>query len=199
MTEMKDAIERLAGILAELYPLDLYWEVEDSVRHAPASDAEITDAEARFGHAFPPSYKELLRLHRAWEHLWGGFTIVGTADPAVVGNALAEMKEDVEEQNAELEDDLGGLEPDVVRAWEADEDRFMHLDSHLVVALNFRGEYWVYDTTTRRDDGEMTLVTWDIGYGAQDPTWATIHELLEHQVSEAAARVKWIKENEGAS
>lgn len=193
---METAVDQLATILSELYTLDLYWEVEDSVRHPPATDAEISAAESTAGHAFPPSYKALLRMHRAWEHLWGAFTILGTRDPACVGDALAEMKEDVDEQNEELQDELGGLDAERVGSWEAKEERFMHLDSHLVVAVNFRGEYWVYDTRTRRADGEMTLVTWDIGYGAQDPTWQTIDELLAHQVAEASRRVQWIKENE---
>ncbi|MEZ4360754.1 MAG: SMI1/KNR4 family protein [Kofleriaceae bacterium] len=39
-----------------------------SILHLPATEAEIAEAERRMGHAFPPSYRAFLALHRGWQN-----------------------------------------------------------------------------------------------------------------------------------
>ena len=69
--ELKAKIDLLHSRLNEYYELDDSWRTigqwpegeHGSILHPPATEEEIVQAEARFGHTFPPSYKEFLRLH----------------------------------------------------------------------------------------------------------------------------------------
>ena len=76
-----------------------------------------------------------------------------------------------------------------VAAWEAGEERNLYLANHIVIGTDFSGDLLVYDTRSRREDGEMTLVYWDISYGAQDPKFASFHDFLDWAAFEAGFRL----------
>ena len=198
---LSDAVAALHQTLNELYAVDQIFKSgwpEDhtgSILHPPASEAEIVAAESRLGHAFPPSYRAFLGMHRAWEHMWGDHTLIGTGDECVQ-RAIDEIAEDVRDETEDLKETLGELSDDLVDAWEASEARHLFIARHLVIACNFAGEHMVYDATTRRSDGEMTLKTWDIGYGAQDPMYESFEEFLVDQRARAMERLEWIRAND---
>ena len=195
----------LHATLNQIYALDSNWRnmgewssaVEGSTLHAGASSEKIAEAESRFGHEFPPSYKEFLHLHGAWEHFWSDFTLIGIGPPvhATTQDAQDKIIEYTEHQKSGLQRKLGdNFSVTAVAAWETEEERHLYLANHLVIGTDFSGALWVYDTTTRRNDGELTLVFWDIGYGAQEPTFPTFYEFLDWALSEAMARLEWTKQ-----
>ena len=198
---MDEVISRLHATLNTLYLLDGSWRTlgdwpdatTGSQLSSGASEDELLATERALGHALPPSYKAFLRRHAGWEHFWGDFTLVGTGREQV-RRALDEIAETTDEQTSDLRRTLGdGVAAGGVAAWEAKEARHLYLASHLVIATNFGGEHWVYDTRTRRADGELTLVNWTLDYGAQEPMFQTFLEFLEWTCSEVAARVTWLE------
>jgi hypothetical protein len=199
--DLKAKIDVLYEKLNELYALDDSWRnlgewpegVRGSILHPAASDDEIAQAEARFGQTFPPSYREFLKLHSAWEHFWGDFTLIGTAPPAVQ-KAAEEIAENTEYQTSKLKTRLGeSFSAAALSAWESEEPRNLYLANHLVIGTNFGGFQWAYDTRKRRADGEMKLVYWNISFGAQDPTFDTFHDFLDWAIGEVAFRTKHLK------
>ena len=48
--------------------------------------------------------------------------------------------------------------------------------------------------SSRREDGELTLVRWNISFGAQEPRFSTFYEFLDWALSEAEARLEWTKQ-----
>ena len=199
--DLKSKIATLDRDLNELYALDDSWRtlgkwpdgVRGSVLHAAASDEEIARAETRFGHKFPPSYKQFLRLHSAWEHFWGDFTLVGTGRPEVQ-KALDEIAENIEYQTSTLKEKFGGdLSEAAISAWESEEPRNLFLANQLVIGTNFRGFHWVYDTRTRGANDEMKLVYWNISYGAKKPTFDRFDGLIDYAMGEVAFRLEHLK------
>lgn len=199
--DLKSKIDTLHDKLNELYALDDSWralgewpdDVRGSVLHPGASDDEIAQAEARFGHKFPPSYKEFLKLHSAWEHFWGDFTVIGTAPPPTE-QAQEETAENVEYQTSKLKNKFGkDLPPAAVTAWESEEPRNLCLANHLVIATDFRGAHRVFDTRTRAGNHEMKLVLWDISYGAQDPVFDTFYDFVDWAIGQVDFRLAHLK------
>jgi hypothetical protein len=201
--ELRSKVETLHATLNQIYALDSNWrnwgewpsDVEGSTLCVGASSDAIAEAESRFGHEFPPSYKEFLKLHCCWKHLWGDFTLIGTGPPETQ-EARDNIAETIEYQTSRLRRRLGdGFSATAVSAWESQEERNLYLANHLVIGTNFSGAHWVYDTRTRRKDGELTLVYWNISYGAQKPTFPTLYEFLDWALSEAMARLEWTKQD----
>jgi hypothetical protein len=201
-TELEMKVRSLHAALNELYSVNPSWkargnwpeEVTGSILHPPASEREIAAAERRLGLAFPPSYRDFLSLHRAWEHFWADFTLIGTGD-VETERARAEVDEYVTEQTDDLRKKLGkGFAPESIAAWEAREKRLICLANQLVIGTNFAGALWVYDTRSRRPDGEMTLTQWDISYGAQEPEFSTFDEFMEWARSEVEHRIQQTRE-----
>ena len=201
-TDVAAKVRSLHDALNELYAVNPSWrarnrwpeEVTGSILHPAASEREIAAAEQRLGLAFPPSYREFLSLHRSWEHFWADFTLIGTGD-SETERARAEVEEYVTEQAEDLRKKLGkGFTPEGIAAWEAKEKRFIYLANQLVIGANFAGDLWVYDTRSRRPDGEMTLTQWDISYGAQEPEFSTFGEFMEWARSEVENRIQQTRE-----
>src|SRR6187455_975366 len=124
-------VEKLHSILNQIYSLDSSWRdaggwsnnVEGSKLHAGASNDAIAQAESHFKQPLPPSYKEFLRLHGAWEHFWGDFTLVGVGAP---GTRIAQDKIDeyTQEQQQYLQGKLGGnFSAEVAADWESQAER----------------------------------------------------------------------------
>lgn len=200
--DVADKVRSLHKCLNELYAIDSNWrawgewpdEVTGSILHRAATAAEISAAEGKFGHRFPPSFVEFLQLHSAWEHFWGDFTLVGTG-PAGTEPAIAKIVEYAGEQTADLQKELGNdFSAQGIRAWEAEQERFIHLADQLVIGTDFSGALWVFDTGSRRADGEMTLKSWDISYGAQEPEFANFGEFLDWAMFEAEDRLHQTRE-----
>jgi hypothetical protein len=195
-------IESLHAALNEMYAIDGNWrnvgewpsDVEGSTLGAGATSGEIAEAESRFGHECPPSYKDFLQLHSYWKHFWGDFTLIGTGS-ADTQDAQVEIAENKERQTSRLRRRLGNdFSAAGVGKWEAEEERNLYLAKHLVIGTDFRGAHWVFDTTRRRADGELTLVYWDISYGAQEPMFASFYEFLDWALATTAARLEWTKQ-----
>ena len=202
---LKSKIDTLHRGLNDLYALDDSWRslgkwpegVGGSVLHDSASDDEIARAEARFGHKFPPSYKQFLRLHSAWEHFWGDFTLVGTGRPETQ-KAQDEIAENIQYQTSTLQERFGdGLSAETIATWESEEPRNLYLANSLVVGTNFRGFHWVYDTRMRATNDEMKLVYWNISYGAKKPTFDIFDGLVDWAIGEVAFRLDHLKRKEG--
>jgi hypothetical protein len=203
--ELRRKIDMLHATLNQLYALDSNWrnvggwasDVEGSTLHTGASSEEIAEAESRFGHEFPPSYKEFLHLHGAWEHFWGDFTLIGISPPVhpAMQDAQDKIIEYTKDQVSDLQRKLGDdFSATAVSAWETEEERNLYLANHLVIGTDFSGALWVYDTRTRRKDGELTLRFWEISYGAQEPNFSTFYEFLDWALSEAVARLEWTQQ-----
>jgi len=204
--ELKAKIESLHGKLNEFYALDSSWrklgkwpkDVTGSVLHPAASEDEIAEAEKRFGHTFPPSYKAFLRLHSGWEHFWGDTTLIGTGRPATK-KAQDKIAEYVEHQAGRLKERFGHTPTkSEVKAWEAEEDRYLCLANHLILGTDFSGAVWVYDTRTIGRDKEMKLVFWEISYGAQDPTFDRFDAFLDFAIGEVDFRLENLARKRGA-
>ncbi|MBC8871647.1 MAG: SMI1/KNR4 family protein [Planctomycetes bacterium] len=200
--ELLSKVDTLHAALNQIYALDSNWrnsggwpsDVEGSTLHGGASSETIAEAESRFGHEFPPSYKEFLKSHCSWEHFWGDFTLIGTGPPETQ-DAQDEIDENMEYQTSRLRRKLGDdFSAAAVATWESEEERHLYLANHLVIGTNFSGAHWVYDTRTRRKDGELTLVHWDISYGAQEPSFSTFYEFLEWALSVVVERLEWTKQ-----
>jgi cell wall assembly regulator SMI1 len=195
-------IETINHVLNELYALDSNWRtwgkwpetVSGSILHKAASNRDIKEAELQFGHEFPPSYKEFLRTHSGWEHFWGDFTLIGIGTPETQA-AQDEIIENIKDQTSRLQRKLSGDFAEAVLTWESKEERNLYLANHLVIATDFSGKHWVYDTNSRRADGELRLVYWNISYGAQEPFFSTFYEFLDCALSEATARLEWTKKD----
>jgi cell wall assembly regulator SMI1 len=188
---VKSTIETVHNKLNELYSIITPWgeEGDRSTLHDGATDEEVARAEARFGHQFPPSYKEFLRLHSAWQHFWGNATLIGIGAPATQ-NAQDKIAEYREWQTNLLKKRLGELSAATIAAWESKEEQNLYLPNHLVVGTDFSGAVWVYDTRTRRADGEMKLTFWEMSYGAQDPTFETFDQFLASWIDEVDFRLE---------
>ncbi len=203
--ELRFKIDTLHNRLNEFYALDDSWRtlgewpegVTGSVLHPPASSDEIAKAEARFGHKFPPSYKEFLRLQSAWEHFWGDNTLIGTGRPATQ-RAQDKIAEYIGFQRDSLRRQLGAdLSPEAITAWESKEPRNLCLANQLIIGTDFSGALWAYDTRTRRENGEMTLVFWELSYGAQDPTFERFFpDFLDFVIGEVDFRIEHLKAEE---
>src|SRR3954464_7789704 len=132
--ELKAKIDLLHSRLNEYYELDDSWRTigewpegeNGSILHPPATEEEIAQAEARFGHKFPPSYKEFLRLHSGWEHCWGNDTVVGT------GRAATQRAQDKIAEYIRWHIDLlrkrsVDESPAATKAWEAAAEKNLYL------------------------------------------------------------------------
>lgn len=197
---LKTKIDLLNTRLNEYYELDDSWRTigewpegeRGSILHPPASDEEILQAEARFGHKFPPSYKEFLRLHSGWQHFWGDHTIVGTAR-AATQRAQEQIAETIKWQTDFLREDSTEEWPAAAAAWEAADESNLYLANHLIIATDFRGALWVFDTRTRDTNGEMKLTFWEMSYGAQEPAFKNFIELLDWAMGEVEFRLEHAK------
>jgi cell wall assembly regulator SMI1 len=195
--ELKAKIDLLHSRLNEYYELDDSWRTigqwpegeHGSILHPPATEEEIAQAEAQFGHKFPPSYKEFLRLHSGWEHFWGNHTLVGTAR-AATQRAQEKIAEYIKWQIDFLRKDSVEEWPAAAKAWEAADESNLYLPHHLVVATNFRGAAWAFDTRTRDANQEMKLTFWEMSYGAQDPAFNTFYEYLDFAIGEVEFRLE---------
>ncbi len=108
--------------------------------------------------------------------------------------AQDEIDENTEDQVADLKRILGDeFSAAAVVAWEKQEERNLCLANHVVIGTDFSGAHWVYDTRSRRKDGEMTLVHWDISYGAQDPKFGDFYAFLDWAAFEASFRLRQLK------
>ena len=145
--ELNTKVDALHVVLNEIYAIDSNWrnagdwpsDVEGSTLHPGASGDAMAAAELRFGHEFPPSYKEFLSLHCAWEHFWGDFTLIGTGSPATQ-DAIDEIIENTEDQASDLQRKLGDRYCSAaVGDWEAEEERNLCLSNHLVIGTDFSG------------------------------------------------------------
>ena len=200
--ELKAKIDLLHSRLNEYYELDDSWRTigqwpegeHGSILHTPATEEEIAQAEARFGHKFPPSYKEFLRLHSGWEHCWGNHTLIGTAR-AATQRAQEKIAEHRRWQIDVLRKRSVDESPAATKAWEAAAERNLYLPHHLVVATNFRGAAWVFDTRTRDAKQEMRLTYWEMSYGAQEePVVQSFYEYLDFAIGEVEFRLEdWKK------
>ncbi len=204
--DLKSKVDALHAALNELYALDDSWRtlaqwpegVRGSVLHDAASDDEIARTEVRLGQTFPPSYRELLRLHSAWEHFWADVTLIGTGRPATQ-KARDEIAENTREQTATLQRKFGGtLSAEAIASWESEEERNLYLANHLVIGTDFSGAHWVFDTRTRTPSQEMKLTFWDISYGAQDPAFERFDELVDFAIGEVAFRLEHLKRKKGS-
>lgn len=200
--ELKAKIDLLHSRLNEYYELDDSWRTigqwpEDehgSILHPPATEEEIARAEARLGHKFPPSYKEFLRLHSGWLHCWGNHTLVGTARPATQ-RAQDKIAEYIKWQIDVLRKRSVDESPAATTAWEAEDEANLYLAHHLVVATNFRGAAYVFDTRTRDANQEMKLTYWEMSYGAQEPAFQNFYEYLDFAIGEVDFRLEdWKKD-----
>jgi len=201
-TDLAMNVRSLHERLNELYALDTSWKeygswpegVHGSILHPPAREREIAEAERRLGVPFPPSYRTFLLLHRAWEHFWADVTLIGTGG-VETERARAKVDEYVSEQTGDLRKRLGeNFTANGIAAWEAKEKRFIYLANQLVIGTDFAGVLWVYDTRSRRSDGEMTLTQWDISYGAQEPEFSTFGEFIQWARSEVENRIQLTRE-----
>jgi SMI1-KNR4 cell-wall len=203
--DLGEKIKMLHDNLNEMYALDSNWRtwgkwpdsVHGSILYDGASNDQIVEAEVRSGHKFPPSYKEFLQLHCAWEHFWGDSTLIGTGPPET-RRAEEEIRENIAKQESDLREELGdNPSSEAIAAWESEDESNLYLANHLVIGTDFSGAHWVFDTRTRRSNGEMKLVFWDISYGAQDPTFAKFHEFLDWVTGEVAFRLEHLKSKPG--
>jgi cell wall assembly regulator SMI1 len=200
--DLKAKIELLHSRLNEYYELDESWRTigewpdgeRDSILHPPATDEEIAQAEARFGQRFPPSYKAFLRLHSGWQHCWGDHTFVGTAR-ASTHRAKEQIAEHTRWQIDVLRKRSIDESPAATKTWEAAAERNLYLAHHLVIAADFRGAAWVFDTRTRDANQEMKLTFWEMSYGAQEPVFQNFDEYLDFAIGEVAFRLEdWKKD-----
>jgi len=200
--ELKVKIDLLHSRLNEYYELDDSWRTigewpegeNGSILHPPATEEEIAQAEARFGHKFPPSYKEFLRLHSGWEHCWGNDTFVGTGRTATQ-RAQDKIAEYIRWQIDLLRKRSVDESPAATKAWEAAAERNLYLAHHLVIGTDFRGAAWVFDTRTRDANQEMKLTSWEMSYGAQDPAFQNFYEYLDFAIGEVDFRLEdWKKD-----
>lgn len=198
--ELKAKIDLIHSKLNEYYELDDSWRTigewpegeRGSILHPPATEQEIAQAEARFGHKFPPSYKEFLRLHSAWQHFWGDDTIVGTAR-ASTKRAQEKIAEYVKWQIDFLREDSAEEWPAAAEACQAEDESNLYLAHHLVIATDFRGAVLAFDTRTRDANQEMKLTSWEMSYGAQDPTFTNFYEYLDYALGEVEFRLEDLK------
>ena len=172
--------------------------------HAPAAEQQILDFERRLGRTFPPLYREFLRLHNGWERSWGDMTFIGVSG-AHTQSVLKKVEEYVQfQRDEELAGVLNSFSDSEIAAWESRDPRNLYLPNHLGFATNFAGELWVFDSRTRRPNGEMSIVYWTLDYGAWEErrhedfgrflAWAsseadaTLERLLDEEKKRAARR-----------
>jgi hypothetical protein len=201
-TELKAKIELIHAKLNEYYALDDSWKSigewpeseSGSILLPPATEDEIVQAEVRAGHKFPPSYKEFLRLHSGWKHFWGDDTIVGTGRPDTK-SAQDKIAEYIKWQIDFLREDSAEEWPAAAKTWEAAGRNHLYLSHHLVIATNFRGAVFAFDTRTRDANQEMKLTFWEMSYGAQDPAFQNFYEYLDFAIGEVDFRLEdWKKD-----
>jgi len=200
--ELKAKIDLLHSRLNEYYELDDSWRTigewpdgeHGSILHPPATEEEIAQEETRFGHKFTPSYKAFLRLHSGWEHCWGDHTLVGTAH-AGTQRARDKIAEYIRWQIDVLRKRSVDESPAAIKAWEAKDESNLYLAHHLVIAADFRGAAWVFDTRTRDANQEMRLTFWEMSYGAQEPAFQNFYEYLDFAIGEVDFRLEdWKKD-----
>jgi hypothetical protein len=167
-TTLSRRVERVQKLLNELYSKDSSWKKRGewpaghsgAVLHAPATEARIVRREKQQGWSYPPSYRQFLMLHNGWEHFWRDFTLVGV-DGAHADAVATEVAEYAELQR----DDWKSYGS--VQAWENAEARHLYLPNHYVLGTSFSGVLLVWDARTRRGDGEMDAVEWNLEYGVR--------------------------------
>jgi hypothetical protein len=206
LADLRAKIDTLHSKLNEFYALDDSWRelgewpegVTGSVLHPPATDEEIAHAEVRAGHKFPPSYKMFLRLHSAWEHFWGDFTLVGTC-PLATHAKQEEIAENIEYQTEKLKRKFGeNFSPETIKTWESEETRNLFLANHIVIATDVSGAHWVFDTRKRGENQELKLTMWNISYGAQDPTFNRFEDFIDFAIGEVGFRLENLRRGEQA-
>lgn len=107
----------------------------------------------------PPSYLGFLTRHNGWENFWIGYTLLG-AEGAHTERALQDIQVTVDEDTWAQKKYF----PDQVKTKFADREKkkpnFVHLPNHIILATNFNGGLVVFDSRTRRDDSEMSVILW---------------------------------------
>ncbi len=166
--EHETLIAKLDTELTALYRKKCYGAgVDRSILHPPATPKEVSAFERKSGIRLPPSYKDFLRLHNGWEHFWFDMTLIGVGGEHTAG-VLAKVKETVEYQKGRLTSKLGELTNGAVQKWERQKRSNLYLADHWCFATSFAGEFFVFDRRTLGPDGEMEVVFWNIGSGADD-------------------------------
>lgn len=166
---LDELIDRLADKLNRIYAQDCTWKERahwpknhnGTILPPPATEAQISGLERKIGRTLPTSYRQFLRRHNGWEHFWGDFTLIG-ATGHHTERVFAEVEEYVETQR---EEDVADFTEEQIAEWEAANVRNLFLANHITFGSNFGGELWVFDTRTRRPDGEMAVAYWTLEYG----------------------------------
>jgi hypothetical protein len=201
---LKEKIEKLNALLNEYYSVDISWkEVGEwpkdhngSIMYSGATDDEIAKAEKKSGYKFPPTYKEFLRLCAGWVHCWGDDTFIGTSRPDTK-RAQEKIVWYMDWQMVKLRSKFGekGL-AESIKTWEAQAQKNLCLADNLVIATNFRGAAWVFDSRTTDKDGEMKLGFWtmDGGINEDPPPMNNIEGFLDFAIGEVEFRLEdWYK------
>ena len=127
------------------------------------------------------------------EHCWGDETFVGT------GRAATQRAQDKIAEYTKWQIDVlrrRSVESSAAtKAWEATDENNLYLAHHLVIATDFRGAVWVFDTRTRDANQEMKLTSWEMSYGAQEPAVQNFYEYLDFAIGEVEFRLEdWKKD-----
>ena len=185
---MRALIDKLVPALDEVYELDpaLGRRARRTVLRPPATPATIRAFERRTKLRLPPSYREFLLLHNGWEHFWLNITLGGVAGRHTqrVAKYVAET---VRWQKAALARQ-GYKSPAEIAAWEKKAKRNLFLGRHLVIGTNFASRFYVFDTTSRRPGGEMSLYYWTIEYGAWETDCTTDFKKFLARIDREVAR-----------
>ena len=194
MPDMTAVIEKLVVELNAVYELDRFMarraragtRRSATVPREPATPEAIRSFERRIGFQLPPSYREFLSLHNGWEHFWLNITLGGVAGKHT--ERVAKYAEETVRWQKEALARQGYEKPAEIRAWEKKAKRHLFLGNHLVIGTNFGSRFYVYDTNSRRRNGEMSLYYWTIEYGAWEKDCTSDFPRFLERISREVAR-----------
>ncbi len=197
--QMGALVPRIAEILTATYKLEHHGAgVNRSILHPPVPPKDIASFEQKHDLRFPPSYRQFLELHNGWEHFWLNMTLIGVSGKHTKA-VLDEVKEAIEWQNEDLATEMDELTPKNLQTWEKQDESNLFLAHHVPFAASFAGEFLVFDRSTVKRNGEMQVVFWNMGSGAdEDERHEDFAELLESVAKRVEAHHNKITKSKGA-
>ena len=150
---------------------------------------DIKAAEQNLSFNFPPSYRAFLKLHNGWRGFNAGdICVLGVSGPGYT-EAAKELKRYLTMISKAYRRE-GPRHVDELQEQEKTDPNIIYLPGHPVVALNFNGEFWVFDRNRSAKDGEYEIAQVSRGEDVEMRYCSFLHfvdntiQRLEHRLDD---------------
>ena len=157
---MKSLVATIRACLSNYYPR-VYGREYEGTLYGPPQTAVVSEFLDGEGVHFPPSFKTFLKHHNGWSGYLSGFTLIG-----VDGAHTIEARRDIDETIEIIADTWSGERGRQVAEQLVDQppecpEEGPEVSRMIPFGTDFNGALLLFDTRTRRSDGEMEVLLYD--------------------------------------